>query len=287
MQLIPYILKNTQLPEKGIQNTVALLNEDCSVPFISRYRKERTGNLDEVQIGLIVNFKTQFKAIEKRKATILKALDEQNVLKDELREKINKAGDLTTLEDIYLPFKKSKKTKAETARKNGLESLAKIIMAQRNDAIEFEASNYLNNTIQNEDEALEGARHIIAEWVNERSDIRNQIRYQLERSAQIITKVITAKKEDEKAQKFRDYFDWSESLNRCPSHRLLAILRAENEGFIRIKIEIDDERTLEKIEHRILKSNGDCASHIKLAIQDSYKRLLFPSLSNEILKKAK
>lgn len=287
MQLIPYITKHTQLLEQGVTNTVELLNQDCTVPFISRYRKERTGNLDEVQIGLIVNFKTQFEAIEKRKATILKALEEQNVLTNELREKINKAGDLTTLEDIYLPFKKSKKTKAETARKNGLESLAKIIMAQRNDAIEFEASNYLNNTIKSEDEALEGARHIIAEWVNERSDIRNQIRYQLERSAQIITKVISTKKEEEKAQKFRDYFDWNESLNRCPSHRLLAILRAENEGFIRVKIEIDDERALEKIEHRIIKSNGDCASQIKLAIQDGYKRLLFPSLSNETLKKAK
>ena len=188
MQLILYIAKNTQLPEKGIQNTVELLNTDCTVPFISRYRKERTGNLDEVQIGAIVKFKAQFEAMEKRKAAIIKSLEEQEVLTQELREKINLAGDLTTLEDIYLPFKKNKKTKAETARKNGLEPLAKIIMAQRKDEIDFEASKFINDSVQNVDEALEGARHIIAEWINERSDIRNQIRYQLEKIAQITTK---------------------------------------------------------------------------------------------------
>ena len=287
MQLISYIAKNTQLPEKGIQSTVELLNEDCTLPFISRYRKERTGNLDEVQIGAIVKFKAQFETLEKRKAAIIKTLTEQEVLTKELREKINKADDLTTLEDIYLPFKKSKKTKAETARKNGLEPLAKIIMAQRNNEIDFEASKFINDSVQNEDEALDGARHIIAEWINERPDIRSQIRYQLEKFAQITTKVIATKKEEEKAQKFRDYFDWSESLNRCPSHRLLAILRAENEDFIRVKIEIDGERAVQKIEDRIIKSHNACASHIKIAIQDAYKRLLFPSLSNEILKKSK
>ena len=287
MHLIPYILKHTQLPEAGVKNTVQLLTEDCTVPFISRYRKERTGNLDEVQIGAIVTFKTQFEALEKRKKAIFKVLEEQEVLTSELTAKINKAEDLTTLEDLYLPFKKSKKTKAETARKNGLEPLAKIIMAQRNDEIEYEASKYLNDAVLNEDDALEGARHIIAEWINERSDIRNQIRYQLDKFAQLTTKVISTKKEDEKAQKFRDYFDWNESLNRCPSHRLLAILRAENEGFIRVKIEIDTERALQKIEERILKSNNTCAKQIKLAIQNAYKRLLFPSLSNETLKKAK
>ncbi|MDV7137351.1 Tex family protein [Maribacter sp. TH_r10] len=287
MQLIPYIVKHTGLPEKGVHNTVELLDQDCTVPFISRYRKEKTGNLDEVQIGDIVTYKAQYEALEKRKATIIKALEEQDVLTTDLSAKIKSAGDLITLEDIYLPFKKSKKTKAETARKNGLEPLAKIIMAQRSDEIEYEASRFLGDTVLNEDEALEGARHIIAEWINERTDIRNQIRYQLEKFAQLTTKVIATKKEDEKAQKFRDYFDWSESLSRCPSHRLLAILRAENEGFIRVKIEIDNERALQKIEDRILKSNNSCTSHIKLAAQDAFKRLLFPSLSNETLKKAK
>ena len=285
--MINYIVKHTQLPEKGVQHTVALLKEDCTIPFIARYRKERTGNLDEVQIGAIVQFKDQFEALEKRRKAILKALEEQGVLTTELQSKINLVVDITSLEDIYLPFKKSKKTKAETARKNGLEPLAKIIMAQRNEEIEFTASTYLSAAIENEDDALEGARHIIAEWINERTDIRNQIRYQLQKFAQITTKVIAKKKEEEKAQKFRDYFDWSESLERCPSHRLLAILRAENEGFIRLKIEIDDARALSKIEQRIIKSTNSCADQISLAIKDAYKRLLFPSLSKERLKVAK
>jgi len=287
MQLISYITKHTSLPQNSIKNTIELLNEDCTIPFISRYRKEKTGNLDEVQIGAIVNYKAQFEALEKRKLAIIKSVEEQGLLTDELKSKFNATTDLTALEDLYLPFKKKRKTKAETAKKNGLEPLAKIIMAQRNDEIEFTASKYLNDVVENEDLALEGARHIIAEWINERSDIRNQIRYQLENYAVIATKVISTKKGDEKAQKFRDYFDWNESLKRCPSHRLLAILRAENEGFIRVKIEINDERALDKIENRIIKSNNSCSQQIELAIADAYKRLLFPSLSKEILKIAK
>ena len=287
MQLLPFILKHTQLPEKGIQNTIELLNADCTIPFISRYRKEKTGNLDEVQVGAIVQFKEQFEALEKRKKAIIKAVDEQGVLTTELQQKFEGAEDLTQLEDLYLPFKKSKKTKAEVARKNGLEPLAKIIMAQRNDDIEFTASKYLSNTVENEDEALEGARHIISEWINERTDIRASIRSQLARFATISTKVIGTKKDDEKAQKFRDYFDWSEPLNKCPSHRLLAILRAESEKFIRVKIELDDERLLDRIENRIIKTNNACAQQIEMALADAYKRLLFPSLSNELLKAAK
>lgn len=286
-QIVGYILKYTQLPEKGIQNTIELLNQDCTIPFISRYRKERTGNLDEVQVGAIVQFKEQFEVLEKRKKAILKAVDEQNVLTPELKQKFEQAEDLTQLEDLYLPFKKSKKTKAEVARKNGLEPLAKIIMAQRNDDIEFIASKYLNKEVENEDDALEGARHIISEWINERTDIRSQIRSQLARFAIISTKVVSTKKDNEKAQKFRDYFDWSEPLNKCPSHRLLAILRAESEKFIRVKIELDDERLLDRIENRIIKSNNASVKQIELAIADAYKRLLFPSLSNELLKVAK
>ncbi|MEP2281346.1 Tex family protein [Maribacter sp.] len=287
MQLLPYILKHTQLPEKGIQNTIELLNADCTIPFISRYRKERTGNLDEVQVGAIVQYKEQFEALEKRKKAIIKAVDEQGVLTTELQQKFESAPDLTQLEDLYLPFKKSKKTKAEVARKNGLEPLAKIIMTQRNDEIEYTASKYLSATVENEDDALEGARHIISEWINERTDIRASIRSQLARFAIIATKVIGTKKDDEKAQKFRDYFDWSEPLNKCPSHRLLAILRAESEKFIRVKIELDDERLLDRIKNRIIKTNNSCGKQIELAIDDAYKRLLFPSLSNEILKAAK
>jgi len=285
--MISFIQTKTQLPESSIKNTIALLNEDCTIPFISRYRKERTGNLDEVQIGDIVKYKEEFEALEKRKTAILKALEEQDVLTDELKTKIEKAQDLTTLEDLYLPFKKKRKTKAETARKNGLEPLAKIIMSQNASNIEAIAFKYVKGEINSVDDALEGARHIIAEWINERTDIRNNLRNQLERYAMISTKVIKTKKEEEKAQKFRDYFDWEESLNRIPSHRLLAILRAETEGFIRVKIEIDKERALQKIENRVIKSNNACADQIEIAIADAYKRLLLPSLSNEALQHAK
>ncbi len=285
--MIKYIVKHTQLAEKNIKSTIQLLNEDCTIPFISRYRKEATGNLDEVQIGDIVKYKELFEALEKRKIAILKALEEQDVLTEDLKQKIENTQDLTTLEDLYLPFKKKRKTKAETARKNGLEPLAKIIMSQKANDIESIAFKYVKGDLSSVDEALEGARHIIAEWINERVDIRNNLRNQLERHAQISTKVIKTKKDDEKAQKFRDYFDWSESLNRIPSHRLLAILRAESEGFIRVKIEIDDVRALEHIDHRIIRSKNACADQIELAISDAYKRLLFPSLSNEALQKAK
>ncbi|WP_158975347.1 Tex family protein [Cellulophaga sp. L1A9] len=287
MQLIPYLLKHTQLLEKNIANTVELLDQDCTVPFISRYRKEKTGDLDEVQIGEIVKYKELYETLEKRKLAIIKSVDEQESLTPELKKKFEDAPDLTSLEDLYLPFKKKRNTKSEVAIKNGLEPLAKIIMAQNNDDIDYIASQYLNDTVVNEDVAIEGAQHIITEWINERTDVRNLIRHQLEKFAQITTKVVGTKKDDEKAQKFRDYFDWSEALNRCPSHRLLAILRAENEKFIRVKMVIDDERTIEKIEDRIIKNRSSSAKYIKAAIEDAYKRLLYPSLSNETLKLAK
>ena len=287
LYLLDFITSQTQLPKESVKNTVQLLNEDCSIPFISRYRKEHTGNLDEVQIGEIVKYKALFEALEKRKGSILKALEEQEVLTDELQKKITEATDLITLEDLYLPYKKKRKTKAETARKNGLEPLAKIIMSQNALDLSSIALRHVKNEVASEEEALEGARYIIAEWVNERTDIRNSIRHQLERGAFISTKVIKGKKNDEKAQKFRDYFDWSEALKRCPSHRFLAILRAEKEGFIRLKIEIDDEKALEKIEGKIIRSKNACAIQLRLAIEDSYKRLLFPALSNEALNNAK
>jgi len=287
MLLLNYIQSKTNLSETSIKNTVTLLNQDCTVPFISRYRKEATGNLDEVEIGAIVKYKEEFETLEKRKATILKALEEQDVLTNELKAKIEVCHDSTTLEDLYLPYKKSRKTKAETARKNGLEPLAKIIMSQNANDIKNIAVKYIKGEVTSTEDALEGARHIIAEWINERTDIRTSLRQQLERYAMISTKVVKTKKEDEEAQKFKDYFDWEESLNRIPSHRLLAILRAEKEGFIRVKIEIDNDRALERIDRKIIKSNNACADQIEIAITDAYKRLLFPSLSNEALQNAK
>ena len=285
--LLKYITSQTKLSQKSVENTVKLLNEDCTIPFISRYRKELTGNLDEVQIGEIVKFKEQFEALEKRKIAILKSLEDQEVLSAELQKKIEETTDLIALEDLYLPYKKKRKTKADTARENGLEPLAKIIMSQNATDVSSIALKYVKGEITSEEEALEGARHIIAEWINERTDIRNMLRNQLERFATISTKVVKKFEDDEKAQKFRDYFDWNEPLNRIPSHRLLAILRATSEGFIRQKIEIDDEKALYKIEERIIKSNDAASKQIKLAIEDSYKRLLFPALSNEALSAAK
>jgi len=287
MQLIQYITQQTQFLEKSVANTISLLNEDATVPFISRYRKEMTGNLDEVQIGEIVNLKELFEALEKRKKTILKALEEQNILTDELSQKVKNCRNLTSLEDLYLPFKKKRKTKAETARLHGLEPLARMIMSQRVNNLIHTSSKYTSNEVETAEKALEGARFIIAEWINERTDIRNMIRYQLERFGRISSKIIKTKKDDEKAQKFKDYFDCEESLNKIQSHRLLAILRAEKEGFVRVKIDIDKERVIQKMEERIIRSQNECVLQIKLTIQDTFKRLLFPSLSSEALSIAK
>ncbi len=286
MQLLGFITSKTNLPVKGIENTIALFNEDCTIPFISRYRKERTGNLDEVQIGSILEFKKIFEELEKRKLGILKSLKEQEVLTDELQAQISSAVDLTALEDLYLPFKKKRKTKAEKARLNGLEPLAKIIMSQKPDQLDQIVKRYTTNEISSS-EALEGARHIIAEWINERSSVRNRIRWHLDKFAKIRTNVIKAKAESEKALKFKDYFNWEEPLRSCPSHRLLAILRAEKEGFIRLSIDLDKNKIIDEIKERIIKGHHDCAAQISLAIEDSFKRLLFPSLSNEILHIAK
>lgn len=197
--MIDFITQHTKLAETSVKNTIQLLEEDCTIPFISRYRKERTGGLDEVQIEAIVTYKEQFEALIKRKTAILKALEDQEVLTEELKQKIEAAQDLITLEDVYLPFKKSRKTKAEKARQNGLEPLAKIIMSQNTNTIESIAFQYVKGEIASINDALEGARHIIAEWVNERITIRNHIRRQLERFAMISTKVVKTKIEDDKA----------------------------------------------------------------------------------------
>ncbi|MCG8802231.1 Tex family protein [Tenacibaculum finnmarkense] len=287
MQLINYIISRCQISLKSIQSTIELLNEDCTIPFIARYRKEKTGNLDEVEIGLIVELKEAFEILEKRKKTIIKAIEEQDALTDELKNKIDKTENITALEDMYLPYKKKRKTKAETARKNGLEPLAKMILSQRINDLGFTASKYKNKEVLSEEKALEGARHIISEWINERTDVRNNIRKELARFSVINTKVVKTKKEEENAQKFKDYFDWNESFSRIPSHRFLAILRAEKEGFIRIKIDIDNQRAIQKIENSVIRSQNNCSEQIELAIADAYKRLLLPALTNEAMVIAK
>jgi len=287
MTNIQFISKTVQTAAINIQNTIQLLEEDCTIPFISRYRKDKIGNLDEVVIEQIAKLQKEYEAIVKRKEAILKSVDEQKLLTPELNQKIQQSFDLQELEDFYLPFKKKKKTKADVARENGLEPLAKIIMAQNNDDIDFIASRYLNKNVINEDEALQGARDIIAEWINENIYVRKQLRRLYQRKATITTKVVKSKKEDEAAQKFNQYFDWSESLTKAPSHRLLAMLRAENEGFVKLKIEVEPAEALEIIDEIVIKKKNDTTPHLQLAIEDSYKRLLYPAISNESLQEAK
>lgn len=290
MTNIQFIQTATQLPVKGIENTVQLLNEDCTIPFISRYRKDRTGNLDEVQIETIAKLNKQFDEIVKRKDTILKSITEQNALTAELQSKIENSFDLQELEDLYLPYKKRKKTKADVARENGLEPLAKIIMSQKNDDLEYLASQYINDKVANEDEALQGARDIIAEWINENIFVRKNLRRMIQRKALVEAKAVKKKIEEEEAQKYKQYFDWNEPLTKAPSHRLLAMLRAENEGFVKLKISLpeeDKDEVLRFIDKTIIKNEGDSAYHIEKAIDDSYKRLLEPAISNEVLQEAK
>ena len=256
MNKLQYIIKAPQLAEKGITNTLKLLDEDATIPFISRYRKEMTGNLDEVAVGEIVKYKALFEDLEKRKITILKAIEEQGALTSELQHKIEKVVDLTQLEDIYLPYKKKRKTKASVARENGLEPLAKIIMKQQDLNIEATALRYAKGAVLGTDEALEGARDIIAEWINENEFVRQKIRRMYQRKSVISSKIIKAKKDDEKAQKFQHYFDWNEPLSKAPSHRLLALLRAQSEGFVRVKVEVDKEEVLDSIDNTVVKTGS-------------------------------
>ena len=287
MTNIQFIAKSVKTADINIQNTVQLLAEDCTIPFISRYRKDTTGNLDEVQIENIAKFQKEFEIIVKRKEAILKSILEQNCLTPDLKSKIENSFDLQEMEDLYLPFKKKKKTRADVARENGLEPLAKIMMDQGNDDVDFISTKYLNEKVNNEELALQGARDIVAEWINENIYVRKQLRRLYQRKASITTKVVKTKKDDENAQKFNQYFDWSEQLSKIPSHRLLAMLRAENEGFVKMKIEIDTDEAYDLIDEIILKKQSNSTSHIQLAVEDSFKRLLSPAISNESLQEAK
>jgi uncharacterized protein len=287
MEILDYIKSNTDIRDISIINTLKLISEECTIPFIARYRKEMTNNLDEVQIGAILTHKKSFDEIEKRKKSILRSIEEQGALETSLEQKIKNTFSLTDLEDLYLPFKKSRKTKADKAREQGLEGLAKIIMSQNSNDLESISHKFVKKSIESTEQALKGARHIIADWINERIDLRTSLRNEFHRKATLTSKLIKSKSEDEKAQKYKDYFDWSESLFGCPSHRLMALLRAEKEGFVRVKIEIDTEQAISRIESKIIRSQNKCSEQIQLAIKDAYKRLLAPALSNETLAKSK
>lgn len=287
MNATRYIQQILDIPEKSITTTLQLLAEDCTIPFIARYRKDKTGNLDETQIEQISKISRQFEEIIKRKETILKSVEEQNALTPELKQRIEESFDMQELEDLYLPFKKRKKTKADAAKEKGLEPLAKIIMSQKAQDLHFLASKYLSNNVNTEEEALQGARDIMAEWINENMYVRKNLRRIFQRKAVITSKVVKAKQEEEDAKKFSQYFEWEENLSRTPSHRLLAMLRAESEGYVKTNVAIDKDEAIEFIENAIIKSNNESAEQIALAIKDSYKRLLQPAISNEALQEAK
>lgn len=289
MTTTQYIQQNLNLNSKSIENTLQLLNEDCTIPFISRYRKEMTGNLDEIQISAISKLKTKFEELEKRKESILKAIEEQGALTAELQQKIENCYDEILLEDYYLPYKKTRKTKADKAKEQGLEPLAKIIMKQNPiHNLDELLSRYVKGEVENEAAALEGAQFIMAEWINENEWIRNRLRNKFQHQAEISAKVIKAKKDDEEAQKFAQYFDFSENLRRSAAHRLLAILRGENEGFLKVKVEIDKNEALEIIEKAVIKTrDSELVEIMETVCADAYKRLLEPSLATERLNEAK
>ena len=287
MTNIQFISKYVATAPINIQKTVQLLQEDCTIPFISRYRKDATGNLDEVFIENIAKYQKEFEVLIKRKEAIFKSIDEQKALTPDLHKKIQESFDLQELEDYFLPYKKKKKTRADVAREHGLEQLAKIIYNQNNDDVDFIATQYLNNNVINEDQALQGARDIIAEWINENTFVRKQLRRLFQRKATISTKVVKTKKDEQDAQKFNQYFDWSENVSKTPSHRLLAMIRGDNEGFIKLKIEVETEEAIDLISEIIIKKNNDTTPHLQLAVEDSFKRLLNPAISNEALQEAK
>lgn len=284
--LIDFIQKQTQINNTSISAILKLLNDGATIPFIARYRKEASGNLDEVEIENIDLSYKKFQEIEKRKATILKSIEEQDKLTDELKNRIESSWDLQELEDIYLPYKQKRSTKGSIAKEKGLEPLAKIIMAQASIHLESTANRFVNNDVQTVEEALEGARHIIAEWLNENEFVRKNIRRMFEQSAIISSKVVKSKEEE--GEKFKDYFKWEEPLKRIPSHRFLAISRGENEGYLKMKIQIDEDVALDKIERILIKTHqADVREQIELAIKDSFKRLISSSLETEIRNAAK
>ncbi|MDR2222754.1 MAG: RNA-binding transcriptional accessory protein [Flavobacteriaceae bacterium] len=287
MTLIEFIQQAVQASTKSIDNTLLLLGEGCTIPFIARYRKDRTGNLDEVAIEKIAKYSELYEGIVKRKESILNAIEEQGKLTDELRTKISTSFDLLEMEDLYLPYKKTRKTKADTARENGLEPLAKVIMTQNATDIDFIAAKYINDKVGSKEEAIQGASDIIAEWINENMYVRKSLRRKFQRTATITTKVVKSKAEEEGAKKFEQYFDWAEPMFKIPAHRLLAILRAENEGYIKFGVAIDKKEAISFIEESVVKGKNACSAIVEKAAADSYKRLLEPALSNETLSEAK
>lgn len=266
---------------KYVDNTLELLDSGCTIPFISRYRKERTGGLDEVQITQIYELNERMKETAKRKETIIKTISELGKLTPELEKRINECWEPEVLEDIYMPYKPKRRTRAQVARENGLEPLATIIMLQRDSAPETTARRFINENVKSEEDAIKGALDIIAENVSEDERSRSQLRNAFRRGAIITSKVIKSKADTDEAAKYSDYFDFSEPLKRCSSHRLLAMRRGEKDGILRVSISADDEECVEKLKRLFVRGYGRCSTLVGEAVADSFKRLLKPSIETE------
>lgn len=281
--LFPHLIATSLgLTDKQVRQTLALLDDGATIPFISRYRKEATGGLDEVQISDIHTRYEKLSELAKRKETILSTIEEQGKLTDELRRRIADCWDSTELEDIYLPYKPKRKTRAEAARQKGLEPLAMLLMMQRENNLAARVRTFVKGEVKDEEDALKGARDIIAEQVNEDERARNLMRNQFSRQAVITAKVIKGKDTEESAAKYRDYFDFSEPLKRCTSHRLLAIRRGESEGILKVSISpADEEECNTRLERQFVRGNNECARQVAEAVRDAYKRLLKPSIETE------
>lgn len=277
------------LQEHAVENTLKLLDEGCTIPFISRYRKERTGGLDEVQITSISNRLSQLQEIAKRKETIVKTISEQQKMTPDLQKRIDSCWDSTVLEDIYLPYKPKRRTRAQVAREQGLEPLATILLMQREPDPKRAAQRFVvaGGSPANVEDALKGAQDIIAEQVSEDERSRNLVRSAFRREAFIESKVVKSKKDSDEAQKYSDYFDWEEPLKRCSSHRLLAMRRGENEGILRISLTIDDEEAVQRLQRNYVHGNGPCQRLVAEAVEDGYKRLLLPSIETEFARISK
>ena len=274
------ISRELHLSEHAVENTLKLLSEGCTIPFISRYRKERTGGLDEVQIAAISNRMEQLAEIAKRKDTIARTIGEQGKMTAELQQRINGCWDATQLEDIYLPYKPKRRTRAQIAREQGLEPLARLLLIQREANPRKAAQRYAVNGLT-ADDCLQGAQDIIAEQVSEDERNRNQVRSAFRREAFIVSKVVKARKDSDEAQKYSDYFEWEEPLKRCSSHRLLAMRRGEGEGVLRVSITIDDSEAVSRLQRYYVRGSGACQQLVADAVQDGYKRLLLPSIETE------
>ena len=283
--IISLISKSLNIRDNQVKNTIELFDGGATIPFVARYRKERTNNLDEVALADIQKLNQYYTDLEKRKKYIIDKINSEEKLTSELKLKIESTFDSTVLEDIYLPFKSKRKTKAVVARENGLEPLAKIIMSQKSYDLNGSARKFVNKSVENTDIALEGARHIIAEWVNENIGVRELLRNDFDKFSKLKSKVVKSKIEE--AEKYSDYFDYEQSMSRIPSHRFLAITRAVNLGLLKMSVVIDEEYTLNKIYRKFTRGNSESAEQIELAINDAYKRLLKPSIENELLNKIK